>query len=148
MKITLLSICIISATSLSAQIHPWESAEDADNNQPTAITTPKDRPVYEAVEQMPQFPGGDAELLKYVASHILYPENAAKNNIQGRVVVKFIIEADGSVSDVTILRGKDPELDQEAIRVVKTLPAFTPGKMNGQPVAVWYTFPVNFKLAQ
>lgn len=104
--------------------------------------------VFTAVEQMPQFPGGDAELLKYIATHIKYPTMAAENNIQGRVVVKFVVKKDGQVGDVVVLRGRDPDLDKEAQRVVKTLPKFIPGKMNGQAVAVWYTLPINFKLQQ
>lgn len=102
--------------------------------------------VFTAVEQMPQFPGGEAELLKYIVSHIKYPTMAAENNIQGRVVVKFVVGKDGRVGEVVVVRGKDPDLDKEAVRVVKTLPNFIPGKMNGQAVSVWYTLPINFKL--
>ena len=102
--------------------------------------------IFTAVEQMPQFPGGEAELLKYIATHIKYPTMAAENNIQGRVVVKFVVKKDGQVGDVVVVRGKDPDLDKEAQRVVKTLPKFIPGKMNGQAVSVWYTLPINFKL--
>ena len=97
---------------------------------------------------MPQFPGGEAELMKYVANHIKYPTMAAENNIQGRVVVKFVVKKDGSVGEVQVLRGKDPDLDKEAVRVVRTLPKFIPGKMNGQAVSVWFTLPINFKLQQ
>lgn len=104
--------------------------------------------IFTAVEQMPQFPGGEAELLKYVATHIKYPTMAAENNIQGRVVVKFVVKKDGNVGEVVVLRGKDPDLDKEAVRVVKSLPRFIPGKMNGQAVSVWYTLPINFKLQQ
>ena len=102
--------------------------------------------IFTAVEQMPQFPGGEAELLKYIATHIKYPTMAAENNIQGRVVVKFVVKKDGNVGEVVVLRGKDPDLDKEAVRVVKTLPRFIPGKINGQSVSVWYTLPINFKL--
>ena len=102
--------------------------------------------IFTAVEQMPQFPGGEAELLKYIASHIKYPTMAAENNIQGRVVVKFVVGKDGKVGEVVVVRGKDPDLDKEAVRVVKTLPNFIPGKMNGQAVSVWYILPINFKL--
>lgn len=104
--------------------------------------------VFTAVEQMPQFPGGEGELLKYISTHIKYPTMAAENNIQGRVVVKFVVQKDGKVGEVVVLRGKDPDLDKEAVRVVKTLPNFIPGKMNGQAVSVWYTLPINFKLQQ
>ncbi len=102
--------------------------------------------IFTAVEQMPQFPGGEGELLKYISTHIKYPTMSAENNIQGRVVVKFVVQKDGKVGEVVVLRGKDPDLDKEAVRVVKTLPNFIPGKMNGQAVSVWYTLPINFKL--
>ena len=102
--------------------------------------------IFTAVEQMPQFPGGEGELLKYISTHIKYPPMAAENNIQGRVVVKFVVKKDGNVGEVVVLRGKDPDLDKEAVRVVKTLPKLIPGKMNGQSVSVWYTLPINFKL--
>lgn len=109
---------------------------------------PKKEEIFTAVEQMPQFPGGEAELMKYVSNHIKYPTMAAENNIQGRVVVKFVVKKDGSVGEVQVLRGKDPDLDKEAVRVVRTLPKFIPGKMNGQAVSVWFTLPINFKLQQ
>lgn len=106
----------------------------------------EDNVVFESVEQMPQFPGGDTELLKYISSHLKYPTMAAENNIQGRVVVQFVVTKNGSIGEVRVIRPRDPDLDKEAVRVVKTLPNFIPGKMNGQPVNVWYTLPVNFKL--
>ena len=102
--------------------------------------------VFVAVEQMPEFPGGEVKLLEVIESNINFPANAAEKRIQGRVVVKFVVKKDGNVGEVIVLRGKDPDLDKEAVRVVKSLPKFIPGKMNGQPVAVWYTVPVNFKL--
>lgn len=109
---------------------------------------PKKDEIFTAVEQMPQFPGGDAELYKWISSHIKYPTMAAENNIQGRVTVRFVVKEDGSIGRVEVLRGKDPDLDKEAQRVVKTLPKFIPGKMNGRAVQVWYTLPINFKLQQ
>jgi protein TonB len=102
--------------------------------------------VFDSVEQMPQFPGGEGELLKWISSHIKYPTMAMENNIQGRVVVRFVVTQDGSVGEVKVVRSKDPDLDREAVRVVKSLPKFIPGKMNGHAVNVWYTLPVNFKL--
>lgn len=102
--------------------------------------------VFRAVEQMPQFPGGDAELMKYLSSHINYPTMAMENNVQGRVVVQFVVTKNGSIGEVKVVKGVDRDLDREAIRVVKSLPKFIPGKMNGQAVNVWYTLPVNFKL--
>lgn len=102
--------------------------------------------VFTSVEQMPQFPGGEAELLKWISTHIKYPAIAMENKVQGKVVVQFVVTRDGSIGEVKIARGKDPDLDKEAMRVVKTLPKFIPGKMNGQAVNVWYTLPINFKL--
>jgi periplasmic protein TonB len=98
------------------------------------------------VEEMPMFPGGDVELLKYIGEHTNYPEVAKENNIQGRVIVRFCVTAKGGVSQVSILKGVDPELDAEAIRVVNTLPAFKPGKQGGKPVPVWYMVPITFTL--
>ena len=109
-------------------------------------TPEEDTKVFTSVEQMPQFPGGDAELLKWISSHIKYPAIAMENNVQGRVVVQFVVTKNGSIGEVKVVRGKDPDLDKEAVRVVKTLPNFIPGKMNGQAVNVWYTLPINFKL--
>lgn len=105
-----------------------------------------DNKVFDVVEQNPVFPGGEAALLKYVAEHIRYPAMAQENNIQGRVVVQFVVTKTGSIGQVKVVRSKDLDLDREAVRVVKSLPKFTPGKMNGHAVNVWYTLPINFKL--
>ncbi|MCC8175826.1 MAG: energy transducer TonB [Bacteroidales bacterium] len=102
--------------------------------------------VFTAVEQMPQFPGGEGELYAWISKNLRYPPMAAENNIQGRVVVQFVVTKTGTIGEVKVLRGKDPDLDKEAVRVVKALPKFIPGKMNGQAVNVWYTLPINFKL--
>ncbi len=107
---------------------------------------PADDVVFTSVEQDPQFPGGQAALLKWVADHIKYPAVAQENGIQGRVTVQFVVTKNGTVGQVKVVRGKDPDLDKEAVRVVKSLPKFTPGKMNGHPVNVWYTLPITFKL--
>ena len=98
------------------------------------------------VEEMPMFPGCDTELLKYIAENTNYPEIAKENNIQGRVIVRFCVTSRGGVSQVSILKGVDPELDKEAIRVVTSLPTFKPGKQGGQPVNVWYMVPITFTL--
>lgn len=102
--------------------------------------------VYDLAEQVPEYPGGEAELKKYIAQKIQYPENAVKNKVQGRAIVKFIVTKSGSIEEVEIVRSVDAELDVEAIRVVKTLPNFIPGKVNGEVVNVWYVLPVSFKL--
>jgi protein TonB len=98
------------------------------------------------VEEMPMFPGGDAALLTYIGEHTNYPEVAKENNIQGRVIVRFCVTSKGGVSQVSVLKGVDPELDKEAVRVVGTLPTFKPGKQGGKPVPVWYMVPITFTL--
>lgn len=98
------------------------------------------------VEEMPMFPGGDPALLQYIAEHTQYPEVAKENNIQGKVIVRFCVTAKGTVDRVSVLKGVDPELDKEAIRVVQALPPFKPGKQGGKPVPVWYMVPINFTL--
>ena len=102
--------------------------------------------VFRSVEQMPQFPGGEAALMKYLQSHINYPPMAAENNVQGKVVVQFVVDKTGKVGEVKVVRSVDKDLDKEAVRVCKSLPKFTPGRQNGQAVSVWYTLPVTFKL--
>ena len=114
--------------------------------EPPAEPKAEPEQIFKSVEQMPQFPGGDEALLKYLSSHINYPPMAAENNIQGRVVVQFVIDKTGRVGEVKLVRSRDKDLDNEAIRVCKSLPKFTPGRQNGQPVSVWYTLPVTFKL--
>lgn len=102
--------------------------------------------VYLSVEQMPRFPGGEAAMMKYVQAHINYPPMAAKNKIEGDVIVQFVVKKDGSVGEVKVVRSLDKDLDAEAIRVVKKMPKFTPGRHNGEAVNVWYTLPVIFRL--
>lgn len=98
------------------------------------------------VDRMPEFPGGDSLLLKYVQDSTHYPKDAKIQNIQGKVIVRFMVKADGSVSDVSVLRGVSPSLDKESIRVVKTIPKFTPGVLKGKTVPVWYMIPIQFSL--
>jgi TonB family protein len=99
-----------------------------------------------AVEEMPEFPGGDASLLKYLAENTTYPQNAKENKIEGRVIVRFCVTEKGGVNKISIIKGVDPELDAEAIRVVSTLPPFNPGRQNGKAVPVWYMVPITFVL--
>lgn len=102
--------------------------------------------IFTVVEQMPLFPGGDAALMGYLRDNIHYPTVAAENGVQGRVVVGFVVERDGSITDVNVLRSVDPSLDREAVRVVKSMPKWTPGKQNGSAVRVKYQVPVTFRL--
>ena len=136
-------------------MHPDQAAEvevapQADEAK-TEVQAPKEvapqsKKVYESVEQMPEFPGGVVEMMKFLQMNIKYPPEAAKNDIEGRVVVQFIIDATGQVGDVQVVRSVDEELDAEAVRVVKSMPKFTPGRQDGKAVAVWYTLPISFKL--
>ena len=96
--------------------------------------------------EMPKFPGGDAELLKFIAKSIKYPVIAQENGIQGRVICAFVVNRDGSVVDAEVLRGVDPSLDKEALRVIGTMPKWSPGKQRGKPVRVKYTVPITFRL--
>ena len=95
---------------------------------------------------MPQYPGGDAALMQYLSSHIKYPVIAEENGIQGRVVCTFVVEKDGSITDVRVVKSVDPSLDKEAVRVIKSMPKWIPGKQNGSAVRVKYTVPVTFRL--
>ncbi len=102
--------------------------------------------VFDVVEQMPSFPGGMAALMAYLQKSIKYPPVAEENGIQGRVVCTFVVERDGSVTDVRVAKSVDPSLDKEAVRVVSAMPKWIPGKQNGQSVRVKYTLPVTFRL--
>lgn len=104
--------------------------------------------VFEVVEVMPQYPGGTEAMMKYLAANLKYPKKAEDKNIQGRVVVSFIVEADGSISNVHTLRSISPELDAEALRVVKAMPKWKPGKQKGKTVRVKYALPVQFKMTE
>jgi len=106
----------------------------------------EDAPVFFIVEDMPEFPGGEAALRKYIAQSVKYPVIAQENGIQGRVYVSFVVNTKGKVTDVKIARGVDPNLDKEAIRVVNAMPAWKPGKQRGKAVKVSYTVPINFVL--
>jgi protein TonB len=102
--------------------------------------------VFDVVEQMPSYPGGMGALMQYLSSHIKYPVIAEENGIQGRVICTFVVERDGSITDVRIAKSVDPSLDKEAMRVVSSMPKWIPGKQNGSAVRVKYTLPVTFRL--
>ena len=102
--------------------------------------------IFKIVEEMPAFPGGEAKLMEYVAKNVKYPQIARETGVQGRVYVNFVVEPDGSVSNVSVLRGIGGGCDEEAVRVVKNMPKWKPGKQRGKAVRVSYMLPVNFKL--
>lgn len=124
----------------------YENIFKIKNNTESTTTENDTEQVFTAVEQMPQFPGGDAALMKFISNNINYPQEAYQNGIQGRIIVQLVVKSDGSVGDVKVIRSVDASLDREAIRVCKSLPNFTPGRMNGKAVNVWYTLPITFKL--
>ncbi|MCX7954848.1 MAG: energy transducer TonB [Bacteroidales bacterium] len=98
------------------------------------------------IEEKPEFPGGEAAMMQWIAKNIKYPEIAKENNIQGKVFVQFIIDKDGQVKNVEVVRGVDPVLDREAVRVVSSMPQWKPGKQRGKPVKVQFQLPINFRL--
>ncbi len=102
--------------------------------------------VFVVVEEMPKFPGGDTALMNFIYRNIQYPKNAKEKKIQGRVILRFCVTSEGNVDQVSVLKGVDPELDAEAVRVIKMLPKWQPGKQGGKAVNVWYSVPVVFKL--
>ena len=115
----------------------------AESSAPKKVFTGK---VFYIVEQMPSFPGGLAELMKWLDSHVRYPTAAIRDGIQGRVFVSFIVEPDGSISNVKLVRSVDVNLDREALRVVSEMPNWTPGKQGGNKVRVRYSLPIAFRL--
>jgi len=114
-----------------------------ESSDPKKVFTGK---VYDLVDEMPSFPGGPAELMKWLSSHIQYPAIARESCIQGTVIVAFIVEPDGSVSNAKLVRSVDPYIDQEALRVVRQMPKWNPGKRAGIPVRVRCCLPIKFKL--
>ena len=114
--------------------------------QPEPPKHVEENKVFDVVEQMPSFPGGPQALLQYLNSNVKYPVVAQENGVQGRVVISFVVEKDGSVTDVQVAKSVDPSLDKEAQRVVKSMPHWIPGKQNGSAVRVKYVVPVSFKL--
>ena len=114
--------------------------------QPEPPKTIEDNKIFEVVEQKPSFPGGDGALMSWLSQNIKYPSIAAEIGVQGRVIVQFVVEKDGSITDVKIAKSVDPSLDKEAARVIKSMPHWIAGRQNGSPVRVRFTVPVTFKL--
>ena len=128
-----------------------EGSKDVITEPIKDVTPVEDDKVYDivSIEKMPGFPGGDDALLEYITKHVNYPQQALDNNVQGKVVVAFVVGKDGKVSDVHVKKGIKPAdlgCDAEAVRVVKTLPNFSPGMQNGKPVKVAYSVPITFKI--
>jgi periplasmic protein TonB len=122
---------------------PNDTVRFLESSDPVIPVEPE---IYVTVKEMPEFPGGTQALMQFIKENISYPEDALNNNIQGRVVLKFVVRTDGTVGRIEIVGSIDPSLDEEAIRVVKSLPAFKPGRLDGVPVPVWFIIPVLFRL--
>ena len=118
-----------------AYIPPVIEEEPEDDNQ-----------IYDKVEQMPRFPGGQSALMSFLSRNVKYPKVCQENGIQGRVIIQFVVNKDGNISDVSVYKGVNPYLDAEAIRVIKSMPKWTPGKQKGKYVNVKYTLPISFRL--
>lgn len=119
---------------LAAELHKEAEAEDPNK-------------IYDKAEVMPEYPGGAAAFMRYLAQNVKYPTVAQENGTQGIVVVQFVVDADGSVTNAHVITSVDPYLDEEALRVIKSMPRWTPGKLNGKPVRVKYTTPIKFRLS-
>ena len=102
--------------------------------------------VYDIVEQMPCFPGGDEAMMTWVRQHLQYPESARRDSIEGRVILTFVVERDGTTTDFKVVRSVHPALDAEALRLLSTMPRWIPGRQNGVALRVKYTYPVTFRL--
>jgi periplasmic protein TonB len=123
-----------------------EGEKTADLPPETPISDPDEGKVFTIVEEMPSFPGGEGKMLEYIAKNIKYPPVARENGIQGRVYVTFVVDKDGKIKDAKVLRGVGGGCDEEALRVVKSMPEWKPGRQNGRSVQVQYNLPVNFVL--
>jgi protein TonB len=116
------------------------------NAQKTVVSQNKDQKVFDVVEQMPEYPGGMQAMLDYLSANIKYPADALKQKVEGRVIASFVVETDGSVSDIKLHKKVFPSLDSEAVRVIEGMPRWIPGKQKGKAVRVKYTIPVIFRL--
>ena len=146
---------VLNVVEDNVETESIEVNTEDDKETEVVIAAPVDAPVEEeeeevvfvVVESMPEFPGGQQALFKYLSENVKYPVIAQENGIQGRVICQFVVNKDGSIVDVEVVRsGGDPSLDKEAIRVIKSMPKWKPGKQRGKAVRVKYTLPVNFKL--
>jgi len=146
---------VLNVVEDNVETESIEVNTEDDKEVEVVIAAPVEAPVEEeeeevvfvVVESMPEFPGGQQALFKYLSENVKYPVIAQENGIQGRVICQFVVNKDGSIVDVEVVRsGGDPSLDKEAIRVIKSMPKWKPGKQRGKPVRVKYTVPVNFKL--
>lgn len=132
---------------IDAQEHKNVVVVEEVKPEPPKVEKPDDNKVFTSVEQMPVYPGGEGALLADIHKNLVYPPVAAENGVEGKVTVSFVVTKNGTIGEVKVARGKDPDLDKEAVRAVRALKKkFTPGKMNGHAVNVWYHVPITFRL--
>lgn len=146
-KVKVVSVGTIRKASAEAESSSFAQKEKSLADKREALDA-KRTLVYTAVEQMPRYPGGEAEMMRFIGDHVIYPKEAMDANEEGRVVVKFVIDAEGKVTDPVVMRGVSPSLDAEALRVVGEMPRWEPGRANGEAVSTQYVLPVAFKLSK
>ncbi|MDE6742136.1 MAG: energy transducer TonB [Muribaculaceae bacterium] len=127
---------------------PTRPVADEEATSPAVVSAEDDNSVHTSAERQAEFPGGMQALMRWLSSNVRYPESAQKNDVQGRVIVKFIVEKDGSITNAQLIRSVDSDLDKEALRVVSRMPKWTPAKNGGVAVRSYYTLPVNFRLQE
>lgn len=147
---------ILNVVEDNVEVASVEINTEDDKNKVVAISAPvtssapieeeEDQVIFQVVEKMPSFPGGDAALFKFLGENVKYPVIAQENGVQGRVICQFVVNRDGSIVDIEVVRSVDRSLDAEAVRVIQSMPKWTPGKQRGKTVRVKYTLPVNFRL--
>ena len=137
---------VIEIVEDEVEIEYESEIEDTESDEDLEIVEEDDEEVFMVVENMPKFPGGDLGLMKYIQKNVKYPPIAKEYNITGKVYISFVVDKSGSVTNVKVVRGVDENLDAEAVRVIKSLPKYKPGKQRGKPVRVMFTTPINFRL--
>ncbi len=147
MKLKILFFTVL-LMNFSLVLSAQNTAEDNTALPPVPMDEAAQEETFVIVEQMPEFPGGQAALMKYLSSNIKYPDECRKMGIEGKVYVKFVVDKTGSITDTKLLRGVPDGklLENEAIRVIKTMPKWNPGNQSGKPVSVYFTLPISFKL--
>ena len=143
-----LTVCTLTVafTFYALSSNSYEEANEITFDKIEADSIQKNNNIYEAVEQMPYFPGGGPEMIKFIRENIQYPASAKEYGIQGRVILRFVVTETGTIENITLLRSLDPACDKEAIRLLKSMHKWIPGKQKGENVSVYYTLPIVFRL--
>jgi len=131
----------LATEKMIKELKDWE-----DRQEGKALLDENEEEYFIVVEDMPEFPGGDLGLMKYIQKNVKYPPDAKGHNITGKVYISFIVDKTGSVTNIKVVRGVDKSLDDEAVRVIRSLPKYKPGNQRGKPARVMFTVPINFKL--